>query len=1717
MFRNVIVNLPGKIPLRVIIIVPFVIQILAAIGMTGWLSFRNSQKAIEDLATQLRGEITDRIIQHIDTKTKTAHIANQINIDAIRLGLLNLNDINKLQYHFWKQVQHLGVVTYVGLGTEQGTYVGAQFFKNGSTLIEISTKTTNDNLQIWETGQSGHRTKLLKTIPNYDPRKRPWYRAAVKNGKPVWTDVYFSSRRTTLSANQPLYDEQGKVVAVATAELALVELSDFLQSLHIGQHGQAFIIERSGLMVATSTTEIPYHLTESFQETNTPNLLSPERRYSELSNRIERFKAINSQNSLTQVAASFLNQYFGDLVNITNVGRYLEFNFNNQRYFLQVKPFIDERGLDWLVVVVVPELDFMKPIITSGYIVLVLILLASVVAIGIGVATAQWIIEPLLRLNRAAKAITEGKWQPALEVERQDELGELASSFKRMTNQLQELFNALETKNAELEHLDQLKDEFLANTSHELRTPLNGIIGIADSLIDGATGTLSAATCSNLNMIVVSGRRLANLVNDILDFSKQKQKQEHIELHWGAVNLRELVDSVMAISQPLIGSKKLQLINAIATDMPLAYADKNRVEQILLNLVGNAIKFTPSGTIKITAKLLNPAADGQLTTVQESTPIAVTVADTGIGIPADKTTQIFESFEQINNAALQPQGAGLGLAVTKQLVALHGGEIWVESTINEGSKFTFTLPLLHTQPLFNEVDSTPSQLNESPTIPSAAEVTLTPVSPEQLFTPLTAEAAEEISKKVSRVRTIPPSLRVPIPFETHAFTIMIVDDEPINLQVLTNHLTLHHYATIQANSGVEALKKLEEGIQPDLILLDVMMPYLTGYEVTQKIRRQWEANELPIVLLTAKNQIADVITGFEVGANDYLIKPISKPELLARIRTHLRIKQLKAETLRLAVESERRLTQFLEAVPVGVFVTDGHGQPYYTNQRAQQLLGKGVIPEITAEQLTVVYQFYLADTEQFYPNDHQPTIRALAGEYSTVDDIEIHQAEQIIPIEAWGTPIFDDKEQITYAMMAFQDITERKQAEAERERFTNELFELNQKLEEYSRTLEQRVAERTQELKASEANLADAQRMALLGSWVWDIKTGTVMRSAQDCRNFQVDLQECAPTYEAFTEHIHPEDKDIIRTLVETCITTEQATESELRVVWSDGQTRTMRSRTELEFDLVGKPLRVRGFTQDITERKRIETALQDQFQFIEDLLQAIPNPLFYADNQGRYQGCNRAFEELTGFRKANIIGKTSFELWSYPDAEVYHQHDLELLTHPGVKVYESKIRYIDGHDHHVIFNKATYTNSVGKVIGLVGVVTDIDERKRTEEALRLAQFSLDRSADGIIWLTPDGQFLYVNDAACEALGYRRQELLSLTVADINPDLQPMMVWQQRWETLKQQSFLTYESRHRHKSGYVFPVEVTANYLKFGGKEYLCASVRNITERKEAEAKLQEAKRAAESALQQLQATQQQLVESEKMAALGNLVAGIAHEINTPIGIGVTGASRLETLAKELQQLYESGKMKRTDLEKYLKSTLQGNELILKNLTRAAELIQSFKQVAVDQSSEQQRTFALKEYLHEILISLHPEFKRTKHQVSIVCDDRIMLASYPGIFSQIFTNLIMNSLIHGFQERLEGHITITVIKQDEQLTMHYTDDGKGIRHDIINNIFEPFFTTNRQGGGSGLGLHIVYNLVTHKLSGSIHCHSIEGHGTTFTIQIPLSVTHSNSHNKPLSS
>lgn len=260
--------------------------------------------------------------------------------------------------------------------------------------------------------------------------------------------------------------------------------------------------------------------------------------------------------------------------------------------------------------------------------------------------------------------------------------------------------------------------------------------------------------------------------------------------------------------------------------------------------------------------------------------------------------------------------------------------------------------------------------------------------------------------------------------------------------------------------------------------------------------------------------------------------------------------------------------------------------------------------------------------------------------------------------------------------------------------------------------------------------------------------------------------------------------------------------------------------------------------------------------------------------------------------------------------------------------------------------------------------------------------------------------------------------------------------------------------------------------------------------------------------LGQLQSTQQQLVESEKMASLGGLVAGVAHEINTPVGIGITAISHLEEKVQEFSRLYGDGKMKRSDLEKFLEASRQSTTIITTNLNRAAELIQSFKQVAVDQSSEDIRNFKMSEYIHEILISLRPKLKRTKHKINVECNDHLEVSTYAGAFSQVLTNLIMNSIIHAYGEEDEGHIGVEIKDEGDKVHLVYSDDGKGIPADNLKKIFEPFFTTKRGQGGSGLGLHIIYNIVTQKMNGTIDCQSTVGEGTTFTIIIPKHNAHS---------
>jgi signal transduction histidine kinase len=265
-------------------------------------------------------------------------------------------------------------------------------------------------------------------------------------------------------------------------------------------------------------------------------------------------------------------------------------------------------------------------------------------------------------------------------------------------------------------------------------------------------------------------------------------------------------------------------------------------------------------------------------------------------------------------------------------------------------------------------------------------------------------------------------------------------------------------------------------------------------------------------------------------------------------------------------------------------------------------------------------------------------------------------------------------------------------------------------------------------------------------------------------------------------------------------------------------------------------------------------------------------------------------------------------------------------------------------------------------------------------------------------------------------------------------------------------------------------------------------------------------KEKAESSFNKLQAMQFQLVESEKMASLGGLVAGISHEINTPLGVAKTSASHVEDELKKMSNSFSAGTLTKSNMEGFIEQFSDGLHLLTANLNRANELMTSFKQVSADQSHNEMRTINLKEYIEETIYTLKPNLRRYQVAVLLDCEDNIILNTFPGAFSQITTNLIMNSLNHAYAPEDPGCINITVTQSNDFILITYHDDGKGMDKSILKKIFEPFFTTKRGNGGTGLGMHIIYNLVTIKLQGTIDATSVVGQGSTFKLRLPATLT-----------
>ncbi len=561
------------------------------------------------------------------------------------------------------------------------------------------------------------------------------------------------------------------------------------------------------------------------------------------------------------------------------------------------------------------------------------------------------------------------------------------------------------------------------------------------------------------------------------------------------------------------------------------------------------------------------------------------------------------------------------------------------------------------------------------------------------------------------------------------------------------------------------------------------------------------------------------------------------------------------------------------------------------------------------------------------------------------------------------------------------------------------------------------------------------------------------------------------------------------------------------------------------EFEVAGQKY-FAGVIRDISERKDAERIQRESVERIRAIVETVPDGIITIDDMGVIQTFNPAAVRMFGFTTEEVTGRNVNMLMPEP----YHgEHDgyLEAYKETGdAKIIgigrEVTARKKDGTDFPIELAVGEF--KVGDNRFFAGVIRDISERKEAErvvhDAAERIRAIVETVPDGIITIDGSGTVETFNPAAERLFGFSAAEVIGQNVKLLMPE-----PYHSEHDDYIESYHKTGNAKiigtgrevmARRKNGSVFPIELAVGEIRLGDRHMYAGVIRDMTERKLAEDSMRYLNEALEKrvkertqavndlkeALDRLKQAQTQLVQTEKMASLGGLVAGIAHEINTPVGIGVTAASHLKEATDEIRASMAADRMKKSTLESYLEVSGQSTAMILNNLRRAAELINSFKQVAVDQSSSERRRFKVREYIWEVLLSLRPRLRQTPHQVEIECDPGVEIDSYPGALSQVITNLVINSLMHAFDDSMEGVMRITVQLAGDRLHMTYEDNGRGMPETDLRRIYDPFFTTRRGSGGSGLGLHIVYNLVTQSLGGTIDVSSEVGQGTRFEIDIP---------------
>jgi signal transduction histidine kinase len=550
-------------PLRVVLIVPFILQLLGAVGLVGYLSYRNGEQSVNDLANKLMDEVGSRVVDNLETHVQIPGQLNQAKLNAIATGTLNPTKVAGWEKFLWYQIQGYPYINITSIAMGSSDYRAAEKLSNGSTRINESGENTQQFFFSYETDLKGDRGVIASKIPDADVRKHSGFMQAAKAGKPIWTDPYVSFLEPTLilSEMHPLKNAKGQLDAILIASLRLDYLGKYLSTLKTSKTGQVFIMERSGKLIATSSSELPFRID---------------------SKKRELIQAIDSTNPLTRSTAQTIKTRFP----IETLKTEQRFNFvdnTGRSQFVRILPFSDSHGLDWLVAVVVPESDFMSQIQENRRNTIFLSLGALGLALGIGIWTVRWVVRPIGDLNRAARAIAAGDWSRTPNLDRSDEVGELATSFSSMASQLQTSFKNLEDVNQTLEIRVADRTKELSETLTHLQTTQLELVqsekmaalgqlvaGIAHE-INTPIGAIRAASGNSLQALDLSLAKLPELMQ-MLDETHRSQ-------------FFALIDRSLA-SIPLLSTKeKRQAKRKLLPDLEaLGMEDPRQVSDTLIDM-----------------------------------------------------------------------------------------------------------------------------------------------------------------------------------------------------------------------------------------------------------------------------------------------------------------------------------------------------------------------------------------------------------------------------------------------------------------------------------------------------------------------------------------------------------------------------------------------------------------------------------------------------------------------------------------------------------------------------------------------------------------------------------------------------------------------------------------------------------------------------------------------------------------------------------------------------------------------------------------------------------------------------------------------------------------------------------------------------------------------------------------------------------------------------